>query len=206
MTEQIQPRVATLHLLRRPGASLADALAAARAVDPEGYALLYSPAELLLLSLAEVDLSAWAGLDAPYEARFFDQVAEVRWVEGDGPGAGAVILSEKPIALDGWVAAEPRTTLTLERTYLLAPQVVETVRDLGAEKPAPDPPDSPPEDNRYLAVAAREYLAREDALGTVDYGNVGLLAERLTGFVETRVDSKPPERLPIPAEWRASSR
>jgi len=192
MIERTAPRLADLHLLRRPNARLAEALEAARTVIPKGYALLCAPAALLLRRVDELSLEDLTGLASPYEARFFAAEAEVRWVEVENSAGQAVLLAEEaPQMLVGWTGLDaPRRVLGLDRTYLVTPQLVEDVMGLGSGIPAIDP------ETQRLAAAAREYLAEVD-----NFGNVALLAERLTGFVGVKIGDKLPPRLEVADDW-----
>lgn len=185
-----EPRVLDLHVLRRSEVTLAEALEAARGEIPSGHAVLYAPAALLLRSIGELNEDAWSGLDRPYEARFFAPEAELRWVEAEHDAGRAVLLAEAARALPGWEPGSPRRVLAVDRAYLVTPQRVEEVRDLGSGIPGFD------RETERLSLAAREYLAEIDR-----HGNVGLLTERLTGFIATRIRTKPWAPPEIPPDW-----
>ena len=90
--------------------------------------LLYTPQQCLLARLQD---GAWCGpdghpirLDAVFEARGFNELAELRWLRDPGPDRAhqAVILAEKDRlpGLDDW-SSEPLRAIvhTIAQTYLL---------------------------------------------------------------------------------------
>lgn len=120
----------TLFVYSRQGISLSDALAAFAKViaTNAATAILYSPRRCELATFAKGTLQGSDGQPVDqgsvFEARVFDETAELRWLNDPGPEQchRAVILTELDRAgtLDGWQSEQREDVInTIDQTYLL---------------------------------------------------------------------------------------
>lgn len=185
----------SLNAWRKEGASLDDAMQAA---GQDAVALLYSPDRCRLLWKKDVDSS---NLDGVYEARIFDEDAEVRWLNSEN---FAVRLSEKDWKQEEegeWLKVCVDDSLHLQnvvdsedRSYVLWGKAndrpggkcegytyLAEYRTGGLDVPYK----APVENKGRLVMKAREYLAVDD-----QYGNVAVVAERLCGIEALTIESR----------------
>lgn len=124
---------------RRTGVSLTEVLGTASVVGASPIGIVYGVDAARFVRLDNGTLKAFDGsqetkidLTVPYEARIFDEHAELRWVhekggkgtaviiaDNQGSGLGGVSVSEG----DGWTSEDPGWSDSLERRYLLWPTV-----------------------------------------------------------------------------------
>jgi len=177
-----------LHTAARDGLTFSEALTHA----PDGVALLSSPwrYQVVLVHNGRVlSRGDEPDLTEIFEARIFNERAELRWLHtGDGRGR-AVLLSEDAAALsadfperDGTVHAAE----VLEGQYLLWGRVVgggDGWTALAAERIGTiHIPVDIPRQPEYAALTTREYVARDPR-----HGNAYIAEERLLRFVSTKI-------------------
>lgn len=189
-----------LHSYRRVGLSLQEASQAFAAVA-EGLpaiAILYTPEKCHLARFAEGQFMNVQGhpfdISRVYEARIFNENAELRWLNDPGPAQHhqTVVLSESNFGNklgDGWQAERQSIVATLSQTYLLWGQgtgetsngwsTLAMARVGALQVPVPNVPDK-----ANVLLHSIEYLEERD------HGNVVVFDERLIGL---KIDSKSEE-------------
>jgi CRISPR-associated protein (TIGR03984 family) len=174
--------------------TLTDALAKCQTMlrQPVAIALLYSPKRCYFGTLdAPGKLTGSKGqeidLSCIFEARVFNENAELRWLnEAQGQGR-AVLLAEQDIS--AWLD-ESLVTITpvkiLDQTYLLWGQGVKSTLASGWSRLTAarigrlDVPFANVPEYERVQLRVREYLADTDAAGKPDpHGNVSVAEERL---------------------------
>jgi len=160
------------------------------------YALLYSPRECKLALLEDGKLYNGSGeasqLGECYEARLFNEQAEMRWLHNCNGKGRAALIADSPIpngcaALSEDVSITgrdlPRILKTLPQTYLLWGEGVSQER-AGLRKGWSrlttarigrlDVPVDGVQEKQRVFLCAKEYMAECD-----EYGNVAVIEERL---------------------------
>jgi|DewCreStandDraft_2_1066082.scaffolds.fasta_scaffold00340_13 CRISPR-associated protein (TIGR03984 family) len=191
-----------LHSYRRVGLSLQEASQAFAAVA-EGLpaiAILYTPEKCHLARFADGQFMNVQGqpfdISRVYEARIFNENAELRWLNDPGPAKQhrSVILAGSDLAhklADRWEKPQKTATIihTLKQTYLLWGQgtgetsngwsTLAMARVGALQVPVPNVPDK-----ANVLLHSIEYLEERD------HGNVVVFDERLIGL---KIDSKSEE-------------
>lgn len=164
-----------LHVATRDGLTFAEAMENA----PDGFALLTTPWRYAVIAAAEARTSAPDGV---FEARVFDEHAELRWLNDTEDRGRAVVITEDPGHLPP--AFTDRVQVEVigieEGGYLLWGKAVEvsggwttlTTERIGSMR-------IPGEFQRgdHVALTTREYLGRDS-----DHGNAYIAEERLLSF------------------------
>lgn len=160
------------------------------------YALFYAP-QHCYLALWEEREAKWkegdkaVSLTAVYEARIFNEVAELRW-HHDGAGLGRVVVITEREDLEVFDKAEPEGFLdTFEQRYLIWGESAgaangKWTRFATARIGAFDVPvDTTKKEKQRAQFAAREYVQAEP-----EYGNAFVFEERLYGIeLETKCEA-----------------
>ncbi|NMF84116.1 CRISPR-associated protein Csx19 [Nodosilinea sp. P-1105] len=179
----------TLYRYRADGPmSLIDAIAACQKALEGAIALLYSPQSCTLARLAPDGTLRDAGdrvldLTDVFEARLFNAVCELRWLNRlAGVGDAALIAETAQQSLNGFAATKPQACECLPQQYLLwgerarsQPSAESWQRLADARIGKLDIPLA-----QGFAQDQRVYLKTREYLDAVDdYGNVAVIEERL---------------------------
>ncbi|TDC84516.1 CRISPR-associated protein Csx19 [Actinomadura sp. 7K507] len=164
-----------LHVAARDGITFPEAMEAA----PDGVALLTTPWRYEVVTADEARRSAPEGV---FEARVFDEHAELRWLNEADDRGRAVLLTEDPAALPAPFTEREQIEVvgTEAGGYLLWGKAVEasdgwttlTTERIGSLR-------IPAEIARgeHASLVTREYIARDP-----DHGNAYIAEERLLTF------------------------
>ena len=180
----------TLYRYRADGQmSLIDAIAACQKALEGAIALLYSPQSCTLARLAPDGTLRDAGdraidLTDVFEARLFNAVCELRWLNRlAGVGDAALIAETAQQSLNGFAATAPQACEPLPQQYLLWGERAKRTKAEGASwQRLADARigklDIPL--TQGFAQDQRVYLKTREYLDAVDdYGNVAVIEERL---------------------------